>query len=34
MIDPSRFAIVASGEHVWSLGRDLKDQNYHGAASA
>jgi tetratricopeptide (TPR) repeat protein len=26
-IDPTRFAIVAAGEHVWSLARDLKDQN-------
>ena len=28
MLDPSRFAIVASGEHVWSLARDIKDQNF------
>ncbi len=28
MIDPSRFAIVASGEYVWSLARDIKDQNF------
>jgi outer membrane protein assembly factor BamB len=27
MLDPGRFAIVASGEHVWALGRDVKDQN-------
>ncbi len=27
MIDPARFAIVASKNHLWSLGRDLKDQN-------
>lgn len=27
MLDTSRFAIVASGEHVWSLARDVKDQN-------
>ena len=27
MIDPARFAVVASGSHVWSLGRDLKDPN-------
>jgi outer membrane protein assembly factor BamB len=26
-IDASRFAIVAAGEHVWALARDLKDQN-------
>ena len=28
MLDPSRFAVVASGEHVWTLGRDLKEQNF------
>ncbi len=28
MLDVSRFAIVASEEYVWSLARDLKDQNY------
>jgi outer membrane protein assembly factor BamB len=28
-IDPSRFGIVASGEHVWVLARDLKDQNFY-----
>jgi outer membrane protein assembly factor BamB len=27
MLDPTRFAILASGEHVWALGRDVKDQN-------
>ncbi len=27
MIDPARFAIVASKHYVWSLGRDLKDPN-------
>jgi outer membrane protein assembly factor BamB len=27
MLDTSRFDIVASGEHVWPLVRDLKDQN-------
>ena len=26
-VDPTRFAIVAAGAHVWSLARDLKDQN-------
>ncbi len=26
-LDTSRFAIVAAGEHVWGLARDLKDQN-------
>ena len=31
MIDPTRFAILASKSHVWSLGRDLKDPNQHGA---
>ena len=28
MLDPGRFAIVADGEHVWTLIRDLKDQNF------
>ena len=28
MIDTSRFAIMAAGEHVWTLARDLKDQNF------
>ncbi|MDR3634011.1 MAG: PQQ-binding-like beta-propeller repeat protein [Isosphaeraceae bacterium] len=27
MIDPARFAIVASKEHVWTLSRELKDPN-------
>ncbi len=27
MLDPSRFAVVASGEYVWALSRDVKDQN-------
>jgi outer membrane protein assembly factor BamB len=27
-LDSSRYGIVASEEHVWSLTRDLKDQNY------
>src|SRR5262249_55400989 len=27
MLDPGRFAIVASGEHVWTLARDVKDPN-------
>lgn len=27
-IDPGRFAVVASGGHVWTLGRDMKDPNY------
>jgi outer membrane protein assembly factor BamB len=27
-LDPSRFAILAAGEYLWSLGRDLKDQNF------
>ncbi len=26
-LDAGRFAVVASHEHVWSLGRDLKDPN-------
>jgi hypothetical protein len=28
VIDPARFAIVASGEHVWRLGRNLKEPNH------
>ena len=28
MSTPSRFAIVAAGEHVWALARDMKDQNF------
>jgi outer membrane protein assembly factor BamB len=27
-LDMSRFAILAAGEHVWCLGRDVKDQNF------
>ncbi len=27
MLDPGRFAIVAAGEYVWTLGRDVKDPN-------
>jgi len=27
-VDPGRFAIAASGEHVWVLARDMKDQNF------
>ncbi len=27
MLDPSRFAILASGESVWTLARDVKDPN-------
>jgi hypothetical protein len=27
-VDAKRYAIVASDEHVWSLSRDLKDQNF------
>ena len=27
-IDASRFAIAASGDFLWSLGRDLRDQNF------
>ncbi len=29
-----RFAIVAAGEHVWALARDMKDQNYVRARSS
>ena len=28
MLDTGRFAIVAAGEHVWALARDMKDQNF------
>jgi outer membrane protein assembly factor BamB len=28
MLDTSRFAIVAQGDNVWDLSRDLKDQNF------
>jgi outer membrane protein assembly factor BamB len=28
MASPGRFAIVASHDHVWTIARDLKDQNY------
>ncbi len=28
-VDPSRFAIAASGQHVWCLSRDMKDQNFY-----
>ena len=28
VLDTSRFAIVAAGEHVWALARDMKDQNF------
>ena len=31
MIDTSRFAILASGEYLWCLARDLKDQNPQAA---
>jgi outer membrane protein assembly factor BamB len=27
MLEPERFAILADGDLVWSLGRDMKDQN-------
>ena len=27
-IDATRFAILASGDYLWCLGRDLKDQNF------
>lgn len=27
MLDPNRFAILAAGEHVWTLARDLKNPN-------
>jgi outer membrane protein assembly factor BamB len=28
MLDTTRFAIAAAGEHVWDLSRDMKDQNF------
>jgi outer membrane protein assembly factor BamB len=28
MASPGRFAILASRDHVWTISRDLKDQNY------
>ncbi len=28
MLDTNRFAIVAAGEYVWGLARDMKDQNF------
>ena len=28
MVDTSRFDVIAAGEHVWTLVRDLKDQNF------
>ncbi len=28
MMDTSRFAILAAGDQIWTLGRDLKDQNF------
>lgn len=27
MLSPARFAILASGNHIWTLGRELKDPN-------
>ena len=29
--DTSRYTIIASGEHVWTLSRDLKDGNFQAA---
>jgi outer membrane protein assembly factor BamB len=29
MLDPARFAVVTSGEFVWALARDPKDQNFN-----
>ncbi len=31
MLDPSRFAILASATHLWTLSRDLKDPNNRAA---
>jgi outer membrane protein assembly factor BamB len=28
MLDPARFAVVAAGDLVWCLARDIKDQNF------
>ncbi|OJW13093.1 MAG: hypothetical protein BGO49_20010 [Planctomycetales bacterium 71-10] len=28
MLDPSRYAILAHGKRIWTVTRDLKDQNY------
>ena len=28
MIDPARYAVIASDEYVWALGRDPKDPNF------
>jgi outer membrane protein assembly factor BamB len=28
MMDTSRFTILAAGDQIWTLGRDLKDQNF------
>ncbi|AMV41044.1 PQQ-binding-like beta-propeller repeat protein [Planctomyces sp. SH-PL62] len=28
MLDPTRFAILARGERLWTVSRDMKDQNY------
>ncbi|WP_422922955.1 PQQ-binding-like beta-propeller repeat protein [Singulisphaera sp. PoT] len=30
MVDTTRFAVIASGEYVWSLAKDLKDPNFFG----
>ncbi len=32
-IDVTRYAILASGEHVWSLSRDMKDGNFQAPFS-
>ena len=30
MLDPARFAVIASDEFAWFVGRDIKDQNMFG----
>ena len=29
MLDPARFAVLARGKRLWTVTRDLKDQNYN-----
>ena len=28
MVDPARFGLIASGDRIWCLARDMKDQNF------
>ncbi len=32
LVDPSRYAVLAASGYVWSLSRDLKDQNFQAIA--